>query len=326
MTAGEQWTSAQLHALRAAQFRSRGWMRFVAASLQRAGDTRRARPQLARQAHGWAAAGLLEGLAAAAAASRAGASTPRRRALMAWWAAIAVMLDWHLGMFEGPEGERRDRLGAADAVTLARVGLVPFVSATARGSGRDRAAFSTLIVAAALTDALDGQLARRRGATRLGRDLDTIADVLVKLAAARTARRGGWLTPGGARVLTAFQGAGVALAAASYFATGRRKAGSAGEVRCSAPAVFGGLALAPRAPRLGNALITGAALATAIATTRRARESTGKHERHAIGSSRRGQPPPDPHPRLTHPQPGRPWRAPRRVQNGDRRTVAADAR
>ena len=298
MTAGERWTTEQLRALRSAHFGPRAWMRFVASSLQRAGDTRRARPRLARQAHSWAAAGLLGQLAAAAAARRAGASAPRRRALIAWWAATAAILDWHLGMLEGSAGEQRDRLGAANAVTLARVSLVPFVSATARGSGRDRSAFSTLIAAAALTDALDGQLARRRGATRLGRDLDTIADVLVKLAAARTARRAGWLTPAGARLLTVCQGAGVALGTASYFSTGSRQAGPAGEVRWSAPALFGGLALAPRAPRLGSALVTGGALVIVIAATRRAGQRTDEQERHGVDSSRRAQPPSTPH-RLT---------------------------
>jgi phosphatidylglycerophosphate synthase len=302
MTAGEQWTSEQLRALRSAHFRPRAWVWFVAASLQRAGDTRRASPGLARQARAWAAACLLAQLAAAAAVRRAGASAPRRRALIAWWAATAAMLDWHLGMLEGPAGEQRDRLGAANAVTLARVGLVPFVSATTCGSGRDRAAFSTLIAAAALTDTLDGQLARRRGTTRLGRDLDTIADVLVKLAAARTARRAGWLTPAGARLLTACQGAGVALATASCFATGRRQAAPTGEVRWSAPALFGGLALAPRAPRLGSALVTGGALVTAIATTRRAGEGTREHDRYGMASSRQVRRPSTAH-RLTDADP-----------------------
>jgi CDP-diacylglycerol--glycerol-3-phosphate 3-phosphatidyltransferase len=269
MTAGEHWASERLLALRAAGFRPGAWVRFVAASLDRASDTHRARPELASQARGWAAVGLLTGLAAAWVARCAGASAPRPRGLMAWWLATAAMLDWHLGMLEGPDGEQRDRLGAADAITLGRVGLVPFVTAAGRGSGRDRAAFSTLMAAAALTDALDGRLARRRGATRLGRDLDTIADVLVKLAAARAAWRAGWLTAASARVLIACQGAGVALTTASYFSTGRRRAAASGEVRWSPPALLSGLALAPRAPRLGNALVTAASLAT-IASTHRA--------------------------------------------------------
>jgi phosphatidylglycerophosphate synthase len=293
MTAGEQWTSEQLLALRAAGFRLGAWVRFVAASLERASDTRRARPELARQAHRWAAAGLLAQLAAAVAARRAGASAPRRRALIAWWAVTAAMLDWHLGMLEGPAGEQRDRLGAANAVTLARVGLVPFVSATARGSDRDGAEFSTLIAAAALTDALDGQLARRSGATRLGRDLDTIADVLVKLAAARAARRAGWLTSATVRHLVACQGVGVALTTASYLRTGRRRLAAPSEVRWSAAALLGGLTVVPRAPRAGSALVAVASLVTVYAGRRTIKPAAvqenelGLDGRAAVGASAR---------------------------------------
>jgi phosphatidylglycerophosphate synthase len=126
-----------------------------------------------------------------------------------------------------------------------------------------------LMATAALTDALDGRLARRSGATRLGRDLDTIADVLIKLAAARAARRAGWLAAASAHVLVACQGAGVALATASYFGTGRRRAAVTSEARWSAPALLGGLVVAPRAPRVGNALVAGASLITAASTASR---------------------------------------------------------
>jgi phosphatidylglycerophosphate synthase len=274
VTDGEHWAGEQLLALRSAAFRPSAWVRFVAASLDRARSTRCARPALARQSRRWAAGGLLAALAAAGALRCAGAGAPRPGRLVAWWLAIAAMLDWHLGMVEGPAGEPRDRLRAADAVALARVGLVPLVAALGRGSRRDAAAFSGLVAVGALTDALDGALARRSGATRLGRDLDTSADVLLKIAAARAARRAGWLTATSTHALIACQSAGVALATASYFATGRRRTAAPGQVTWSAPALLGGLGLAPRAPRLGEALVTAATLVTVIATTRRAGDTT----------------------------------------------------
>jgi hypothetical protein len=272
MTAGEQWASEQLLALRAARFRPRAWARFVSASLSRSHDTREARPRLARQARTWSAAGLVAGHGAAGALRAAGATAPRPGRWTAWWLATATMLDWHLGMLEGPDGEPRDRLTVADALTLVRVGLVPFIAATGPRSRCDGITFSALVTAAAVTDLLDGELARRTGPTRLGRDLDTAGDVAVKLAAARAARRAGWLGADSARLLTTCQVAGIAVVTASYFLTGHRPAATAPSVEhWSAPVLLGGLALAPHAPRPGGTLVTTASLMTLTdAITRRA--------------------------------------------------------
>jgi hypothetical protein len=99
------------------------------------------------------------------------------------------MLDSHLGMVEGPDGAARGRLGGGDAASLARIALVPFLAAAPPRRGPCVA----LLAFAAAIDAADGALARRTGPTRLGRDLDTVGDALMAVAAARSARRAGWL-------------------------------------------------------------------------------------------------------------------------------------
>jgi hypothetical protein len=272
MTAGERWAADELAAVRAAGFRPAAWWRFLAASWQRATETRRARPALTRQARAWSATALLAGHAARRAARILGVAAPSARGWTAWSLASAAMLDWHLGMLEGPDGEGRDRLRAADALSLTRAGLAPFIAATSPDAPRSRAAFSALIATGAATDLLDGRLARRTGATRLGRDIDTIADVALKLAAARAARQARWLTPKTTRLFATCQVAGVAVVAATYFRSGRRPAGEGlAEPRWTAPPLLCGLALAPHAPRMANALVGAASLATlTIALIRRA--------------------------------------------------------
>jgi hypothetical protein len=103
MTAGEQWAATELDELRAGRFHPRAWQRFLSASFERATETRRHRPPLARQARAWSAAGLGAGLLVCG-SPRFPSPRPSRFAL--WWLATAAMLDWHLGMLEGPKGRR----------------------------------------------------------------------------------------------------------------------------------------------------------------------------------------------------------------------------
>jgi phosphatidylglycerophosphate synthase len=169
------------------------------------------------------------------------------------------MLDWHLGMVEGPNGEPRDRLSAADAVTLSRIALVPFLAAQGDPEQASVPTYTALLALAGASDALDGVLARRVGPTRLGRDLDTVADALTGAVAARAARRAGWLPTGASRLAAARSVIPVAVVAASYFRTGRRPAGDAvGATRRLAPALLAGLAIAPFS-RLTGAGLTSAA-------------------------------------------------------------------
>jgi hypothetical protein len=318
MTPGERWASEELRALRAAGFRPRAWQRFLEASFDRAADSRRAYPALTRQARAWSGTALLAGHAARRAARSRGLAAPSAPAWTAWSLTGAAMLDWHLGMLEGPHGERRDRLRAADALTLSRCWLAPFVAATTAG-----APFSTLIAAAGATDYLDGRLARRSGPTRLGRDLDTIADVAVKLAAARAARRAGWLTPDTTCLLAGCQLAGVTAVAGAYFRTGRSPAGVAA-ARWVAPPLLGGVALAPHAPGAANRLVRAASLATLIIALPRHTPSD-RREHGVLGPPRRRQRAPATHARLAQPQRRRVERTPRAVPHHHVRPLCAHA-
>jgi phosphatidylglycerophosphate synthase len=261
MTPGEQWTAEQLDALRADRFTQMAWARFLSASFRRAADTRRARPQLARQARSWSIIGLSADLAIRPWARKARIPAPRHLTFLLWWLSVCAMLDWHLGMFEGPAGERRERLGAADALTLLRLWSIPLLAAQRDPGAGSGPAFAALIASAAASDALDGALARRAGPIRLGRDLDTLADATVSAVAAHTASQAGWLPPRVARLAVIRSTVPAAYATGIYFGTGRRsRVDSLGTSRQLAPALLGGLAAAPFSPRVGASLTSGASV------------------------------------------------------------------
>lgn len=130
------------------------------------------------------------------------------------------MLDWHLGMAEGGDGHPRERLSPADAITLARFWLAP----AAFGTARSPRGLPTVIIIGGLSDWLDGRLARRRGRTRLGRDLDTTADFAFLTAAAFGARAAGRISPLGFAALTLRHTLGLAVALGAVFGRARRPA------------------------------------------------------------------------------------------------------
>lgn len=265
MTGGERWASEQLDALRAGRFAPRAWNRFLSASFRRAADTRRAREQLVRQARTWSLVGAFAGIAACIAAPRVEVAAPRPQRFALWWLATALMLDWHLGMVEGPDGERRERLSAADALTLLRLWTVPFLAVQGDLPRRSRRLFSGLIAAAGAADTLDGIVARRVGTSRLGRDLDKIADASILAAAARAGRRAGWLTASVAYISSLRATLPIAAVAATYFRSGTRPPiDSAGVTRRLAPLLLGGLAVAPMSPSTGGAAATTAAVASLV--------------------------------------------------------------
>jgi len=181
LTAGELWAREQLMGLLAARFSPAALVRFLVASQRRTNEQRRERPQTARRMRRWIAAG------AAAWAALAGAGIePFRgatRAFAAWWVLTWLMLDWHIGMFETEDGRPRN-LGPADACTLVRVWLVPAAA---------QAPAPWMAALALVTDGLDGHLARASHPTRIGRDLEGLADAAFAAAALRGALRNGWL-------------------------------------------------------------------------------------------------------------------------------------
>ena len=254
VTPGELWTREQLAALLSRGFSPPAIARFLLASQRRASQVRRARPALARQARRWMAAGAAGWVALAL----AGVEPWRRRqrAGLAWWGAGAVMLDWHLGMVETPDGRPRP-LGPADALTLLRVWLVPVAADTPA---------PIVVAVGALTDVLDGVVARATEPSRLGRDLEGLADACFAAAALRGARRRGWLGPGAAVAELARLGVGFGYALVVYFGTA--EAPDARVIRAgrvTAPVRVAGLLAAGRGRRrLADGLvISGCALSVA---------------------------------------------------------------
>jgi phosphatidylglycerophosphate synthase len=98
---------------------------------------------------------------------------------------VLLMVDWHLGMLERPDGRRLAGLGVANTLTLLRAGAIPLLPALAP------TAFGLAVLGDGLSDVADGCLARARGeASRLGAWLDGAVDgVLLSVAAVVAADR-----------------------------------------------------------------------------------------------------------------------------------------
>jgi len=208
-TTGELWAREQLAVLLDARFAPRAVARFLVASQRRTNAERRARPATARRMRRWVGAG-----AAAWAALALADREPFRRqagAFAAWWALTWLMLDWHIGMVETEDGRERN-LGPADACTLARVWLVPAVADTPA---------PWMCAVAFVTDGLDGRLARATEPTRIGRDLEGLADWAFAAAALRGAVRSGRLGRGAARSELARLGIGLGYTLVVWFGSAR---------------------------------------------------------------------------------------------------------
>ncbi len=239
-------------------------MRFLLASQRRANEQRAARPATARRMRRWVGAGA----AGWAALALAGREPFRRRtgAFFAWWALTWLMLDWHIGMLETEDGAPRN-LGAADACTLARVWLVP--------AAADEP-LPWMCALAFVTDGLDGRLARAGAPTRIGRDLEGLADAAFAAAALSAALRRGWLGRGAAGAELARTALGFGYAVLVWFGSARAPDQRVlHAARAAAPLRAGGLVAAGLGRRrLADALIAGGAAlsgaATAAAALRRA--------------------------------------------------------
>lgn len=205
-TEGELWARRELEALRAGAFSPAAVAGFLAASARRSAATRAERPDLARQSRRWLSVGAGAWLALAT----AGCEPFRRRltAGLGWWAAVALMLDWHLGMFETPDGRPRP-LGLADALTLSRAWLVPVIADDVQPAA---------VLAAAATDVLDGVAARAGEPTRAGRDLEGLVDASASAAALLAAVRNDRIPRAPVALESLRLAAGVAYSLSAYFA------------------------------------------------------------------------------------------------------------
>ena len=256
LTAGELWAREQLGWLRDGGYTPRAIARFLAASQRRTHEQRAARPATARRMRAWIAAGAAAwaGLALA----RREPFATRTRGFVAWWALTWLMLDWHIGMLETVDGTPRN-LGRADACTLVRVWLVP------AAAGAPRPWICALALA---SDGLDGVLARRDGPTRIGRDLEGLADAAFATAALRGAVRQGWLGRPAAAAELARVGLGISYSAAVWF--GRAQAPPPRilhAARATTPLRAAGLIAAGFGRRrLAGRLVAGGALGSALAT------------------------------------------------------------
>jgi cardiolipin synthase len=168
-----------LHDLRQAKFAPAGWITFLSASFARARLRRQQRVREHRQVLALAGAGLLAWFTVAL------AGRPALAVLGAgWWLLVLLMLDWHLGMLERPDGRPLHGLGAPNLLSLLRAGAVPLLAVL------PPTAFAVVLLGAGASDVLDGWLARRLDlASRLGRWLDGSVDgVLLGVAALAAAR------------------------------------------------------------------------------------------------------------------------------------------
>jgi len=206
----------------------------------------------------WVAAGA----GAWAALALTGREPFRRQlgAFAAWWALTWLMLDWHIGMVETDDGRPRN-LGPADAWTLARVWLVPAAADSPQ---------PWMCALAFVSDGLDGRLARATEPTRIGRDLEGLADAAFAAAALRGALARGWLGRGAGIGELARLGAGFGYALFIWF-------GSASApdprvlhaARVTTPVRAAGLVAAGMGRRrLADALVVGGALWSAVAIGR----------------------------------------------------------
>ncbi|MEP7335565.1 MAG: CDP-alcohol phosphatidyltransferase family protein [Actinomycetota bacterium] len=174
MTEGERWTREVLRELQTRRYVPAAWFAFLGTSFHRFGETRPAHRGAERQVVvltglGLAGAGVLT-LGRGAAAGTAAA---------AWWLAVMLMVELHLGMLERPDRTPLHTLSAPNLLSLVRAALVPpllLASPTL---------LAFLLAAAGATDVLDGFVARRFDlATRLGQWLDGSIDAVVTGVAA----------------------------------------------------------------------------------------------------------------------------------------------
>jgi CDP-diacylglycerol--glycerol-3-phosphate 3-phosphatidyltransferase len=183
VTHGERWAHDLLAGLHSARYRPRAWIRFLAASFERA----RERRLLHRRAHRQTLALETAGLAAWAAVGASGRPV-LGAAGAAWWLGVTVMLDWHLGMLERPDGSPTRGLGPANTLTLARLAVVPLLPLLTPP------ALAVALLAVGGLDVLDGRIAGARDeVTRLGFWLDGVADGALLGTAAVVAARAGLL-------------------------------------------------------------------------------------------------------------------------------------
>lgn len=174
MTEGERWTGEVLRELRTKRYAPAAWIAFLDVSFSRFAETRPAHRGAERQVVVLTALGLVgAGLVAHDQGAAAGTATA------AWWLAVMLMVELHLGMLERSNGTPLPTLSLPNLLSLARAALVPPLLLAGP------AVLAVLLAAAGASDVLDGFIARRFDlATRLGEWLDGSIDAVVMTVAA----------------------------------------------------------------------------------------------------------------------------------------------
>ena len=200
----DAFLAALLGDLRTARFAPPAWLRFLVRSWEQSLADARAYPALVASTGRWTLALLAVaalGLLPLYGGGPAGAAT-RATALALAGLAVQQGFVWlHLGMVQAPAGgPRLGRLGLANGLTLLRLLTAWLLLADGLTGAGGRGLLLGLFLAGALTDGVDGTVARRWGApTRLGRMLDGLADaLLLGVGAAVLAGHGllpAWSTP-----------------------------------------------------------------------------------------------------------------------------------
>jgi len=174
VTEAEIWARELLEELRASYFTPLAWIRFLWAAFVRGHVRRRERWPAFRQLLAltlvgsgvWALVGWLSDPTLAVAGGL-------------FWLTTMLMLDWHLGMLERPDGTVIEGLGPANAIDVCRVGAVPALAVLSA----EWLALALLIIGT--LDVADGRIARARDeVTRLGHWLDGSVDTIVLVTGA----------------------------------------------------------------------------------------------------------------------------------------------
>jgi cardiolipin synthase len=249
-TEGELWAQQALRELRHGKFAPAAWITFLRASFARAQLRRRQRQQAHREVMALGGAGLVGWIAVGL------AGRPALAALGAgWWLLASLMLDWHLGMLERPDGRPLQGLGVANRLTLVRAGVVPLLAVL------PPIALAALLLAAGASDVLDGWLARRLDqVSRLGLWLDGSVDGFV-LAVAAAAEARSHLLPGwaAAAVLARYLLPWIVVAFAYFVRAEAPRSDNYLRGRVPGMLVLGGIALAAlRVPAASLVVVAGA--------------------------------------------------------------------
>ena len=203
------------------------WWAFLSRSWARSVDDIREAPARVRSSLRWVIVGAAIGTSVIIMAVTFHA--PRVALLAAtlwlpWYAGTVIFLLTHLGMVDDSSGRPHVRLLLPNALSFLRLGLAPLVMWPCLSIPTHPATapvFASIVFALALTDVLDGSLARGSGSeTRMGRMLDPLADMALATFLAIGLLRAGVLpTPLFALIMVRYPGALLGVVAL-YFTRG----------------------------------------------------------------------------------------------------------